>query len=111
MMQHTTVLALSLLLGVTFAGFVCAEFRGSWRDSFIWVNYLAFSALFGVLLNSGLLPERSQVGMELLFVVFSFATAGLVLCISIAFSGLRESARGLGVCVIFAASTYYLVWM
>ncbi|MGE8674225.1 MAG: hypothetical protein ACN6PB_14395 [Achromobacter kerstersii] len=109
MIQHTTVLALCLLLGVTFAGFVNAGIRGSWRAAFVWVNYLAASALYGVVLNSGLLPKLGQVGLELLFVVFSFATAGLVLCLSIAFSGLRESARGLGVCVIFAASTYYIL--
>jgi hypothetical protein len=111
MIQHSTVLALCLLVGVSVAGCVNAGIRGSKRDAFVFFSMLVSTALMGFVMNSGMWPERAQAGLERLLIIFWYSTAILILCISVVVSGRREFVRDLGVCVISAATAYYIVWM
>jgi hypothetical protein len=111
MIQHSTVLALCLLVGVSVAGCVSAGIRGSKRDAFVFFSTLVATALMGFVMNSGMWPERAQAGLERLFIIFSYSTAILILCISVVVSGRRELVRDLGVCVICAVATYLFLWL
>ncbi|MCD0500931.1 hypothetical protein D9M68_488990 [compost metagenome] len=111
MMQHTTILGLCFLVGVSIAGIVNAGIRGSSRGGFVFFAALITTVLMGILLNSGSFPESSQIGMERLFAGFSVLTAALMPVFSMATAGRRGVVRDLGVCAIFAVTTYFLLWL
>lgn len=111
MIQHSTILALCLLVGVSVAGCVNGGIRGSKREAFVFFSILVATVLMGFVMNSGMWPERAQAGLERLFIIFSYSTATLILCISVVLSGRREFVRDLGVCVICAVATYLILWL
>lgn len=78
MMQHTTILGLCFLVGVSIAGIVNASIRGSSRGGFVFFATLITTVVMGILLNSASFPESSQIGMERLFAGFSVLTAALM---------------------------------
>lgn len=111
MIQHSTILALCLLVGVSVAGCMNGGIRGSKREAFVFFSILVATVLMGFVMNSGTWPERAQAGLERLFIIFSYSTAILILCISVVLSGRREFVRDLGVCVICAVATYLILWL